>query len=87
MTAEGAEIHWQSYAHTDDRQALWKPYQERVAQCGATAASPPTLEISRDDQRLELFEASSGGHPKCNVAPSPEHKTVIVISKKQDRPK
>lgn len=88
VLTEGSEIHWQSYAHADDRYALWPSYQERARKCGAgTISKPPMLEVVKDDRRLELFDAAGGGFPTCTVAPAADRKTVVLVSEKHDRPK
>lgn len=36
--------------------------------------------------KVETFDAKQGGYPTCATAPGPEHRTVIVVSEKHDRP-
>jgi hypothetical protein len=86
VMGNGAEIHWRSYAYSEDRYALWGPYHRRASKCGASFTfKPPLLEVSKQGMRLELFDANGGGYPTCSVKPSPEHKTVVVVSEKLDR--
>jgi hypothetical protein len=86
VAAEGSEIHWQSYAHADDRHGLWTPYHERAGRCGASATfKPPLLSVAKEGKRLELFDAAGGGFPTCSKAPAATHKTVVIISEKHDR--
>ena len=86
VMGKGAEIHWQSYAFTEPRFAVFKPYWDAASRCKVSLVTkPPLLSISRDGWRLEAFDVEGGGFPTCDKAPGPEHKSVIMISVKYDR--
>ena len=86
VMGNSAEIHWQTYAFTEPRMAVFKPYWDAASRCKVSLTTkPPLLNISRDGWRLEAYDVPGGGFPTCAVAPGPEHKSVIMISVKYDR--
>ena len=88
VMGNGMEIHWRSYGSKEARGALEPPYHKGAGQCAyGLVFEPPLFTISdHGAMRLEMFEATDKSYPTCSVSPKPEHKTVIVISEKHDRP-
>lgn len=80
--ANGAEIHWRSFATKETRAALNLRYLERSRGCGLGVVTKPPLFDLRDGERrhLETYEAGEGGYPQCEKKPTSAHRTVIVIS-------
>ncbi len=82
VVANGAEIHWRSFATKEARAAVNQRARERSVGCGfGLVAKPPLFDVADGARRhFETYEASAGGFPRCEQQPTSAHQTVIVIS-------